>query len=94
MTDWWYVIAIVGLAAGGGLYLRARRGSTGRGNVPAGGDRAETNFAQDREDGRVAGMSAEDRAWEDASLRTNRETTERNALRVAEHPSRSQSGGR
>ncbi|MDP9364067.1 MAG: hypothetical protein M3Q10_07545 [Chloroflexota bacterium] len=89
MTDWWYVIPIVGLAAVGGMYLRARRGSSGRGNDPAGSDRADTNFAQDREDGRLAGMSAEDRAWEDASLRTNRETRPRDALPVAERRGRS-----
>ena len=80
MSDWWYVIAIVGLAAVGVLYLRARRTGAGGGrNDGPDGARARPDFTQDREDSRLSGMSAEDRAWEDASLRTNRETRERDA---------------
>ena len=80
MSDWWYVIAIVGLAAVGVLYLRARRTGTGGGGTDrSDGARARPDFTQDREDSRLSGMSAEDRAWEDASLRTNRETRERDA---------------
>ncbi len=80
MSDWWYVIAIVALAAVGVLYLRARRTGTGGGsNDGPDSARVRPDFTQDREDSRLSGMSAEDRAWEDASLRTNRETRERDA---------------
>ena len=80
MSDWWWVIAIVGLAAVAVLYLRAR-GNTNRGGSAdrPDGARARPDFAQDREDSRLAGMSAEDRAWEDASRRTDRETRETRA---------------
>ena len=78
MSDWWYVIAIVGLAAVGALYLRARR-TGGGSNDGRDGARTRADFTQDREDSRLSGMSAEDRAWEDASLRTSRETRERDA---------------
>ena len=80
MSDWWYVIAIVALAAVGVLYLRAHRTGTGGGsNDRPDSARARPDFTQDREDSRLSGMSAEDRAWEDASLRTNRETRGRDA---------------
>ena len=80
MSDWWYVIAIVGLAAVGVVYLRARRTGTGRGsNDGPDSARARPDFTQDREASRLSGMSAEDRAWEAASLRTNRATRERDA---------------
>ena len=74
MSDWWYVIAIAGLAAVVGLYLRSR-GSRSR---PSSGDRQagegpRPDFAQDREDNRLAHMSEADRDWEAASLQTNRD---------------------
>ena len=78
MSDWWYVIAIVGLAAVGVMYLRARRTGGGSNEGPDSA-RARPDFTQDREDSRLSGMSVEDRAWEDASLRTNRETRGRDA---------------
>ena len=78
MSDWWWVIVLVVLAVAGALYLRSR----GTGAVRGRADRlhagsAPPDFRQDREDARVTGMSDEDRAWEAASLRTDRETRER-----------------
>ena len=76
MSEWWYVIAAVVLVAAGVLYLRRNAGSRGR------DDRQDSalpgaDYRTDREDSRLGGMSAEDRAWEEASLQTERETRER-----------------
>ena len=78
MADWWWVAVLVALAVAGVLFLRSRRASAGgsRADRPDGGA-AAPDFRQDREDARVARMSEEDRAWEAASLRTDRETRER-----------------
>jgi hypothetical protein len=78
VADWWWVVVLVVLALAGALYLRSRRagaGPNGGGRQVAGAGRPD--FRQDREDSRVGGMSEEDRAWETASLRTDRETRER-----------------
>ena len=80
MSDWWYVIAVVGVAAAGILYLRARGTGAGQADLDrSAGAGPRQDFMQDREDSRQAHMSVEDRAWEDASLRTNREARERDA---------------
>ena len=49
-----------------------------RGNdAPPVGASAPRDFAQDREDSRQAGLSDEDRAWQEASLQRDRERRER-----------------
>jgi hypothetical protein len=78
MSGWWYVLAIVVLAAVGLLYLRGRRGGTGGSEEVRKVDASpRAGYGQDREDARVAHMSEADRAWEAASLQTERETRER-----------------
>ena len=52
------------------LLDRLRRRADDERPVAAPGPR---DYAQDREDSRRAGLSEEDRAWEDASLRRSRE---------------------
>ena len=79
MSTWWYVVAIVGLAAVGVVYLRAR-GTSNSGRSTAdrqAGVSAHPDYRQDREDSRLAQMSQEDRAWQTASLERNRESQER-----------------
>lgn len=56
-------------------FLRSRGNSKGQNADGQGG--ASTDFVQGREDERQAHMSAEDRAWEAASLQRNREAQER-----------------
>ena len=78
MSDWWYVIAIAGLAAVGFAYLRTRRD----GNRRSGNDRQasvpdHSDYRQDREDARLAHMSEEDRTWQAASLQRHQENQER-----------------
>jgi len=74
VSEWWYVIAVVALAVVGVGFLRFRRSvnDTSRDN-PQGGARAHGDFAQDREDARLADMSEEDRTWQAASLQRNRD---------------------
>ena len=89
MSAWWYVIAIVGLAAVAIVYLRARGTSSisrSRADRQAGAS-THPDYRQDREDSRLAHMSEEDRAWQTASLERNRENQER-ADNPAEHPTR------
>ncbi len=59
-----------------GLGLLRSRG-TRKGQSAADPDGTRTDFAQGREDDRHAHMSAEDRAWEAASLQRNRDAQER-----------------
>ncbi len=56
-------------------FLRSRSNSKGQNADGQGG--TSTDFAQGREDDRHAHMSAEDRAWEVASLQRNRDAQER-----------------
>ena len=77
MTEWWYVIAVVALVAAGVVVLRGRRGAAGGRDVPQGGARAPGDFVRDREDARLAHMSEEDRAWQAASLRRDRDAQAR-----------------
>lgn len=78
----WYLIALVVLAAAGILLLlyRNRNASASRSEIerqaraPLGPD-----YAKDREDSRLAHMSAEDRDWETASLLRNQENQKRMA---------------
>lgn len=55
-------------------WLRARKI---RVNAIDSGPQDTTDYAQDREDNRLAHMSEEDRAWEAASLQKDRETPAR-----------------
>jgi hypothetical protein len=75
MSNWWYVLAIVVIAAAVILFLRYRGRSRG-GGVPLAsrtGIGPNRNYAQEREEARVGRMSEEDQAWESASLERNRE---------------------
>ena len=77
MSDWWYIIAVVAVVALGVQYLRHRRTGKGRiGADPQTGASVPRAYKQEREDVRHAHMTAEDRAWEAASLQRNRETQE------------------
>ena len=77
MSDWWYVIAIAGLALAVVRYMQSR-GAGKRGGDPG---RASTptpqDHAQERADARFARMSDEDRTWEAASLQRDRAARER-----------------
>ena len=81
MSDWWYVIAVVVIAVVAFLALRSSRGgiSRTRGGRSSGA-RTDPDFRQDREDDRLAGMSEEDRAWEDASLLRDQDARARTDL--------------
>jgi len=73
MSNWYLVVIVVLAAAGIFLLLRSRNaGASSRQEER----RAESRLGpaahvQDREDARLANMSAEDRAWETASLQRN-----------------------
>jgi hypothetical protein len=81
MSDWGYVLVILGLVAIGSLFLLSRRNAANKNKS----DQYEItrtrpdvkNYTKDREDTREAAMSEEDRTWEAASLQTNREARER-----------------
>lgn len=74
MSNWWYVLAIVAIAALGILYLRYRRRSSGQITLDR-RNSADPNrdFAQERETSRTSHMSEEDRTWEADSLQRNRQ---------------------
>ena len=57
------------------LVDRFRRRDKGAGRPT--GEPAPRDFAQDREDSRQGRLSEEDRAWQEASLRRDRERRER-----------------
>ena len=74
MSEWWIVVVVVVvLVAAVVLYLRRR--DTGVSGDAAGD--ASRDYGGERETGRLAGMSEEDRTWEAASLKRNRESEER-----------------
>ena len=73
MSNWYLVVIVVLAAAGIFLLLRSRNAGASRRQEER---RAESRLGpvahvQDREDARLANMSAEDRAWETASLQRN-----------------------
>ena len=85
MADWWYVIAIAGIALAGIRYMRSRTAGNGRsGSARQASTPADRDYKQEREDDRHAHMSDEDRAWEAASLQRNRELRARDDT-PAEH---------
>ena len=69
MSNTWLIIALVVLVAAGAVLVLYRKRQANQGVVLGDpGTDAARNYTQDREDARLAGMSAEDRAWETASL--------------------------
>ena len=64
MMEWWYVIVVAVLVAAVVLYLWSCRTAS---RPPSNWDRGRGDYAQGREDVRVAGMNQEDRDWEAAS---------------------------
>jgi hypothetical protein len=79
MADlWWYLLSIVVVAVGGWAYLRMRRD-----RAKAGRDELQRewgtshDYTQERETGRLANLSAEDQAWEAASLQRHRDGEDR-----------------
>jgi hypothetical protein len=82
-TQWWVVVAVVLIVIAVFVYLRSRRTQVSqaqdrRMSLQAQG-RAESPAEEisQREDRRLAGMTAEDREWEQGSLQRNRERVER-----------------
>jgi hypothetical protein len=73
MSNWWYVLAIVVIAAAVLLFLRYRGRGGGVPLASRTGISPNRNYAQEREEARVDRMSEEDQAWESASLERNRE---------------------
>lgn len=78
MSSSWYIIALVGLIAVGILLMLYRRNQAGESLVRRGTESAaHRDYPMEREDARVGHMSAEDRAWETASLQRNQARIER-----------------
>ena len=73
MSNWWYVLAIVVIAAAVIVFLRYRGRSGGLPLASRTGVSFNRDYAQEREEARVGRMSEEDQAWEAASLEKNRE---------------------
>jgi hypothetical protein len=73
MSNWWYVLAIVVIAASVILFLRYRGRGGGVPLASRTGIGPNRNYAQEREEARVGRMSEEDQEWESASLERNRE---------------------
>jgi hypothetical protein len=69
---WWYAIVAIAIVVAVYVGLRIRRSPT----TLVDADATTHDYRADRETGRLAGMSDEDRAWESASLERNRVTEE------------------
>lgn len=74
MSDWWWFILLAVIAVAAVLVVLRMRG--GRVTPAAPNDPAR-DYTGERETGRLADMSDEDRAWEAASLQRNRESEAR-----------------
>jgi hypothetical protein len=75
-----FVIAVVALAVAALLLLRPRQSDPVRTHPVHGVEPgAHRDFPMEREDVRIASVSADDRAWETASLQRNRDMTGRAA---------------
>ncbi len=76
MEAWWIVLAILVLVAIGVIYLVRRRpsGMERGGATSSTGDR---DYVGERETSRIGDMSAEDQAWQAASLEKDRANQER-----------------
>ena len=81
--QWWILVAVVLVVVAVFVYLRSRRtqvqqtrdlrmGAQERGRAHSPGEEISQ-----REERRLGGMTAEDRAWEQASIEKNREMDER-----------------
>ena len=76
------VVALIGAAV---LLMRNRKSEPARVQALHGAEPgAHHDYAKEHEDARVAHMSADDRAWEAASLQRNRDMTGRAADSVDE----------
>lgn len=71
MVEWWYVVGIVVVLIVAVVVVRNRQERER--HRPRPDDRADRNYAGEREDTRLGGMSAEERDWEQASLQRNRD---------------------
>jgi hypothetical protein len=72
MSNWYLIVLVVIVGAGMLLLLRSRNaGATRREAEQRAQSRPGPAHIQDREDARLANMSAEDRDWEKATLRRN-----------------------
>lgn len=82
--DWWMVIVVAAIVVVGARTLRARgkHSATGGNSVESG---PAANFRQDREDDRVSRLSAEDQAWEAASLQRARDAQRQDESAVGPH---------
>ncbi len=82
-TQWWIVIVAVLVVVAVFVYLRSRQTQVSRARdtrmsvQEQGRAQFPAEEISQREDRRLAGMTAEDRAWETASLERNRERIER-----------------
>ena len=82
-TGWWVVIVIVLIVGAIVVYLRSRQAQVNRARESRmsvqelGRAQSPAEEISQREDRRLGGMSAEDRAWETASLERNRDMEER-----------------
>ena len=77
MIEWWQVAVVLILAVLVGLSLTNRQRQRRRERGQAGAVAGNRNYVDEREDTRQAGMSAEDRAWEQASQQRNRDAQAR-----------------
>ena len=82
-TQGWVVVVAVLIVLAVFVYLRSRRTQVSQAQdrrmsmQEQGRAQSPTEEISQREEHRLAGMSAEDRAWETASLERNRERVER-----------------
>jgi flagellar biosynthesis/type III secretory pathway M-ring protein FliF/YscJ len=82
-TGWWVVIVAVLIVGAIIVYLRSRQAQVDRARESRmsvqelGRAQSPAEEISQREDRRLGGMSAEDRAWETASLERNRDMEER-----------------
>ena len=82
-TQWWVVVVVVLIVIAVVVYLRSRRTQVSQAQdrrmsmQEQGRAQSPAEEITQREEHRLGGMSAEDRAWETASLERNREQVER-----------------
>jgi flagellar biosynthesis/type III secretory pathway M-ring protein FliF/YscJ len=80
MSNWYLVVVVILAVVGILLFMRSRNAeATRRDDERREQSRPGPAHIQDREDARLANMSAEDRDWETATLQRNRENEARSA---------------